>query len=184
MSEVAVRCANVHKRFEEGDLSVSVLRDVSLEVKSGARIAIIGTSGSGKSTLVKILLRLYKADSGKIMVDGEEISDRNELSWQQLIGYVGQQPYILKGTIAENVALAEVDDLNEGKIIESLTLAGLHDFANQNMLSYNVGEGGIKISEGQKQRLAIARVIYKGNKIIILDKDKSVKNMNSFFKKL
>jgi len=166
-----IEISNLSYTYPGSDFEL--FKQVNLSIRKGELIGLTGASGSGKSTLVKILLRLYKADSGKIMVDGEEISDRNELSWQQLIGYVGQQPYILKGTIAENVALAEVDDLNEGKIIESLTLAGLHDFANQNMLSYNVGEGGIKISEGQKQRLAIARVIYKGNKIIILDESTS-----------
>ena len=166
-----IEISNLSYTYPGSDFEL--FKQVNLSIRKGELIGLTGASGSGKSTLVKILLRLYKADSGKIIVDGEEISDRNELSWQQLIGYVGQQPYILKGTIAENVALAEVDDLNEGKIIESLTLAGLHDFANQNMLSYNVGEGGIKISEGQKQRLAIARVIYKGNKIIILDESTS-----------
>lgn len=166
-----IEISNLSYTYPGSDFEL--IKGVNLHIKPGELIGLTGTSGSGKSTLVKILLRLYKADSGKIIVDGEEVSDKNELSWQQLIGYVGQQPYILKGTIAENVALAEVDELNEEKIIASLQLAGLHDFANHKMLKYNVGEGGIKISEGQKQRLAIARVIYKGNKIIILDESTS-----------
>jgi ABC-type bacteriocin/lantibiotic exporter with double-glycine peptidase domain len=162
---------NISYTFPDSDFPL--LKEASLTLKKGQVIGLTGASGSGKSTLVKILLRLIKETEGTIMVDDQLLTEKNELSWQQLIGYVGQQPYLLKGTIAENVALAESETADTQEIINALKLAGLNDFATSKGLTYHVGEGGIKISEGQKQRVALARVIYKGNKIIVLDESTS-----------
>jgi ABC-type multidrug transport system fused ATPase/permease subunit len=158
--------------FTHEDGSEPLLSNINLNINRGDIIGITGLSGSGKSTLVKIFLQLLKQSSGSIYSDSVLIDKSNELSWQQLIGYVGQQPYILKGSIRENVALADekADDL---EIIKSLKMAGLEDFTSITMLDYQVGEKGIKLSEGQKQRLALARVIFKGQRIIVLDETTS-----------
>lgn len=162
-----------HIAYTFPDSDFPLLKDINLTLKKGEITGLTGPSGSGKSTLVKILLRLLKETNGNIKVDNSLLTEKNELYWQQLIGYVGQQPYLLKGTIAENVALAESETANTDQIIDALKLAGLDDFANAKGLAYQVGEGGIKISEGQKQRVALARVIFKGNNIIVLDESTS-----------
>lgn len=150
-----------------------LLENINFSLSPGEIVGLTGASGSGKSTLVKILLRLIKENTGEITVDGNPINEQNEISWQEQIGFVGQQPYILKGTVQENVALAEIENIDKEKLINALNLAGLADFASAKKLSYNVGENGIRLSEGQKQRLALARVIYKGHNIIVLDETTS-----------
>lgn len=146
-----------------------IVNNLTFNIEKGSVIGLTGNSGEGKTTLVKILLQLIKQNEGSITVDGLKVSEKNELTWQQLIGYVGQMPYILNGTIKENVALGEENECNEIDIIDSLKLCGLEKYANQEGLEYAVGENGIKLSEGQKQRLAMARVVYKKNEILILD---------------
>lgn len=158
--------------FKHDDSGDYLFEGVNLTINQGDIIGITGKSGSGKSTLVKIFLQLLKPSSGKIFSDGLAIDKDNELRWQQLIGYVGQQPYILKGTIKENVALAD-DNAKNSLIVDALRLAELEEFCNDEGLNYNVGEKGVKLSVGQKQRLALARVIYKGQKIIVLDETTS-----------
>lgn len=158
--------------FRHKDSKESLLKNVSMSIPKGELVGITGKSGSGKSTLIKIILTLLKAESGKILVDSKEINKSNELSWQQMIGYVGQVPYILKGNIRENVALAKPES-KDSDILEALNLAGLHEFATSSDLDYQVGEKGVKLSEGQKQRLALARVIFKKQSIIILDETTS-----------
>lgn len=146
-----------------------LVNNVSFTLGKGNLIGITGNSGEGKSTLVKIMLQLIKQNEGNILVDGLKVSEANELTWQQLIGYVGQTPYILNGNIKENVALGEEEECDEQLIIENLMLCGLEKYASKEGLAYEVGENGIKLSEGQKQRLALARVVYKKSKILILD---------------
>lgn len=165
-----IELKNITYQFQGSDYPL--FADVNLNIRTGEIIGLTGESGSGKSTLIKILLQLLKQKSGKIIIDGKELTEKAELTWQQMIGYVGQQPYILKGTIKENVALAE-SEVDSLKVMNALELAGLKDLITEDFLDYEVGENGARLSEGQKQRLALARVIYKGQKIIILDETTS-----------
>lgn len=164
-NEIALK--NISYTYSGSDYPI--VNNISLTIKKGEIMGITGNSGEGKSTLIKILLQLIKQNEGIITVDGLKVSEQNELTWQQLIGYVGQTPYILNGTIKENVALGEEDESDERAIIESLKQCGLEKYANKEGLEYAVGENGIKLSEGQKQRLAMARVVYKKSEILILD---------------
>jgi len=160
MSEVAVRCANVHKRFEEGDLSVSVLRDVSLEVKSGARIAIIGTSGSGKSTLLQILGGLDTPSAGEVCVAGKDLVTLSEVERSHLrnkeLGFIYQFHHLLaEFSAVENVAMPLViggmkPAEAERRATELLIRVGL-----QSRLAHKPGE----LSGGERQRAAIARAV-------------------------
>ena len=162
---------NISYAFPNADFNL--LENISFEIKKSELVGLAGESGTGKSTLVKVLLRLLKEKKGEILVDGTPLTQENELCWQSLIGYVGQQPYILKGSVLENIAMAEIGEIDKNKIISSLKLAGLDQFATEEGIYYNVGENGVFLSEGQKQRLALARVIYKGNTFIVLDETTS-----------
>ncbi len=163
--EKTISFKTINYCYENADFPV--IKDLNLELSKGDFIGITGESGAGKSTLMKILLQLLKQQSGKILVDGSEISKNNELTWQRMIGYVGQTPYILNGSIIENIALGEVENIDTKEVKNSLIACGLASFSED--LNYLVGENGIKLSEGQKQRLALARVVYKKSKILILD---------------
>lgn len=165
-----IKLKNIVYQYPGSDFPL--IKNINLALKTGEVVGLTGDSGSGKSTIVKILLQLLKQKSGDIVIDGKVLTEKSELTWQQMIGYVGQQPYVLNGTIKENVGLAE-EDADDEVIKNALSMAGLKEYATEKMIRYKVGENGAKLSEGQKHRLALARVIYKGQKIIILDETTS-----------
>ena len=151
--------------------NTKILEEISLEVKRGQRVGIIGKSGAGKSTLIDMMLGLIKPISGKIYVDNEELKNNIE-SWQKLIGYVPQDIYLLDDTIRNNIGFGlDTKDINQENILKSIKLAKLDEFINSFVdgLDTVIGERGIKLSGGQKQRIGIARALYNNPKILVLD---------------
>lgn len=148
-----------------------ILSNISLQINKGDKIGIIGQSGSGKTTLVNILLGLLKPKSGKILLDDLDIFESID-DWYDLVGYIPQDTYLLNDDIKSNIALGEsIENINYDLINESLELSSSKEFVEKLpfKLDTNVGNRGVSISGGQKQRLGIARALYNKSKILILD---------------
>ncbi|MFN8349109.1 MAG: ABC transporter transmembrane domain-containing protein [Spirosomataceae bacterium] len=149
---------------------VAVLKDISLEVAAGRKIALVGYSGAGKSTIVQLLMRYYQPLGGKIAVDGQDISTLDITGYRQNIAVVPQEVILFGGTIRENIAYGK-PNATEEEIREAARKANALEFifSFPEKLDTVVGERGIKLSGGQRQRIAIARAILKDPKILILD---------------
>lgn len=149
----------------------SVLKNISLKINKGEMIAIVGASGSGKSTLVNLIPRFYDQISGKITIDGIDISNLSRLNIRSLIGIVSQESILFNSSIKENILLGNSDSGSNDKLLNSLSIANANEFINefQENINYNVGDNGSNLSGGQKQRIAIARAVYSSSPILILD---------------
>jgi ATP-binding cassette subfamily B protein len=164
----AVKYENVSFRFAaSGPLQLS---NVTVEFAPGKFVGIVGQSGSGKSTMMKLLLRLYDAESGRILVDGYDIAKVELYSLRRQIGVVPQDTLLFDGTVQENIALTNPDATTE-EIIEAAQIAVAHEFIMTLPNGYNtrVGERGSALSGGQRQRIAIARSVLQRPKILVLD---------------
>lgn len=152
-----------------------VIDNLSLTVSPGERVGIVGPSGAGKSTLVNLLLRLYDLESGRILIDGQDISEVTQQSLRQQIAMVTQDTSLLHRTIKENIAYGKLG-ASDSEILAATKLAKadqfiaeLQDSEGNTGFAAKVGERGVKLSGGQRQRIAIARVILKNAPILILD---------------
>ncbi|NET00584.1 MAG: ABC transporter ATP-binding protein [Sphaerospermopsis sp. SIO1G1] len=147
-----------------------VIKHLSLSIPAGNTIAIVGSTGSGKSTLVKLLLRFYEAQHGKIILDGVDLQSLDLRDLRRCIGLVSQDVFLFHGTVAENIAYGTFTATN-AEIITAAKVAEAHDFIMRLPQGYEtiVGERGQKLSGGQKQRIAIARAVLKNPPILILD---------------
>lgn len=146
-----------------------IIRNLSLNIQKGDKIAFVGESGSGKSTLVDMIIGLYRPKNGKILIDGIELNERTIKAWRSKIGYIPQSIYLFDGTVAENITLGtQADPI---KIRKALEQAKILDFleTHHHGIYTSVGDGGVKLSGGQKQRIAIARAIYNDPEILVLD---------------
>ncbi|MEG0169384.1 ABC transporter ATP-binding protein [Anaerorhabdus sp.] len=147
-----------------------VLKNFNLKVKEGQTVALVGETGSGKSTIVNLLCRFYEPVEGQILIDGVEYRDRS-LGWlRSRLGYVLQSPHLFSGTIKENIRFGRLDATDE-EIIEACKLVNAHDFIVKldNGYDTEVGEGGGKLSTGQKQLISFARAVLVNPKIFVLD---------------
>lgn len=147
-----------------------VLKNISLTIRKGDKIAIQGKSGGGKTTLLMLLLQFLKQTSGEILVDGKNIFD--EAAWRSNIAYVPQNPYILDGTFLENIAFGiQEDDIDRSRVTRLINDLHLHDLLKQlpDGLQTVIGERGAKLSGGQRQRIALARALYIDADILLLD---------------
>ena len=147
-----------------------VLKNISFKINKGDFVGIIGLSGAGKSTLADVIMGLLPVDSGKILVDGVEVTDKNFYKFRRLIGYVPQQINILDKSIKENIAWGS-EEVDEKRVVNSLKSAKLWDVINEypEGIDSNILVGSTGLSQGQKQRLAIARALYREPEILILD---------------
>lgn len=146
-----------------------ILNNINLEIRKNDCIGIIGESGAGKSTFIDVLMGLNKPTKGEITLDDVNIL-QNRRSWQKMIGYVPQSIYLIDESIKKNIAFGE-DDVNIGKLNQVLKQSGLEQFVENlaNKENTIIGEKGAKISGGERQRIAIARSLYKNPDLIIFD---------------
>jgi ATP-binding cassette, subfamily B, bacterial len=156
--------------FRYADDSPLVLKNLSLEMKAGEFVALVGASGVGKTTLCSLIPRFYDATEGDILIDGSNVREVRPQSLRQNIGIVQQDVYLFAGTVAENLRYGK-PDASIDEIIEAANMAHAHEFimALPNGYDTEIGERGVKLSGGQKQRLSIARVFLKNPPILIFD---------------
>ena len=147
-----------------------VIKNLSLNISSGNKIALVGHTGSGKSTLIKLLLRFYDTDLGKITIDNHNIKELKISYLREQIGLVSQDPYLFNGTVAENILYGNVE-ANHEQMRKAAIAAHADDFVKGLPEEYDtrIGERGVKLSGGEKHRIAIARTLLKDPPILILD---------------
>ena len=161
--------------FHYGKKSSSVIEKLSLTIRPGEKIGVVGRSGAGKTTLMNLLLRFYDLESGRIFIDGQDISEVTQDSLRSTIGVVTQDTSLLHRSIRENIAYS-APDASDAEVIEAAKNANawefiqeLEDSNGRRGLGAHVGERGVKLSGGQRQRIAIARVFLKNAPILVLD---------------
>jgi ATP-binding cassette, subfamily B, bacterial MsbA len=157
-----------------------VLKNVSLKIEKGKRIALVGQSGSGKSTFVDLLPRFYDLEYGEILIDGVNIKEYTLESLRALMGNVNQEPILFNDTFYNNIAFG-VDNTPEESVINAARIANAYDFivTTPNGFYSNIGDRGSKMSGGQRQRVSIARAILKNPPIMILDEATSALDTES-----
>ncbi len=173
-----VRYDNLSFSFQQG--GSLQLCNINLDIPPGSFVGIVGQSGSGKSTLLKLLPRLYEPQTGKISIDGYDISKVELYSLRRQIGVVLQDTLLFEGTIRDNIALA-YPDASDDEIIAAAQVAFAHDFIMKLPQGYNtqVGERGSSLSGGQRQRVAIARTVLQNPQMLILDEATSALDYNA-----
>ena len=161
----------------DGNDDKAILKNINLEIPRASKIGITGVSGSGKSTLIDLIMGFLKPTKGKILVDDIELNfDKNKDSWQKNISLVPQNIYLADTTIASNIAFGEEkENINFKKISEIIQITQLDDFVSkiENGINYVVGEDGKNLSFGQKQRIAIARALYRNTELLVIDEGTS-----------
>ncbi len=159
-----------HVTFSYTDDHREVLSDLSLHIKKGQTVALVGPSGAGKTTICHILPRFYEISGGTVRIDGKDIMEVTRSSLRKHIGIVTQDVFLFTGTIFENIAYGKEGATME-EVVKAAKLANIHEFIKALPDGYQtfVGERGVKLSGGQKQRISIARVFLKDPAILILD---------------
>ena len=190
--EMSLTLSNVWFSYS-GSKRRSVLCDISLHIPAHKVTAIVGASGCGKTTLLKMILGFYTPDSGQILVGDTPLHDINPHTWRSSVGGVLQDGYIFSDDIAHNIALGD-DDIDALRMTEAARTACIHDYISSLPMAYNTKTGmdGNGLSQGQKQRLLIARAVYKNPELLILDEatnaldarneQEIMHNMQHFFK--
>jgi len=149
----------------------NVLNKINIKFKKNDYVGIIGPSGSGKTTFIGLLIGLIKQNSGKILIDNKEVDNQSK-EWIDRVGYVPQNTYLLDASIKENIAFGKFNDqIDLKRVNDSIKKTQLNKFINRlsKKINSNVGERGSRISEGQKQRIGIARALYKKSDILVFD---------------
>jgi len=167
ISEATIRFEDVTFSY---DPERAILKGVSFEVPAGKTVAIVGPSGAGKSTISRLLFRFYDVKAGRITIDGQDIRDVTQESLRAVIGMVPQDTVLFNDTIAYNIRYGR-PSASEAEVREAASLAQISDFIARLPKGYDteVGERGLKLSGGEKQRVAIARTILKAPPILMLD---------------
>ena len=164
----------------EGPHSKKVLSNINLTIPEGKVTAIVGASGSGKTTLIKLLLGNYSPVEGSIQIGGSSLNKFNLTWWRSLCGAVMQDGYIFSESIARNIAVSD-DEIDTKRLREAAQTANIDDFVSSLPLSYNtvVGQEGQGVSQGQRQRILIARAVYKNPQFIFLDEATNALDANN-----
>jgi ATP-binding cassette subfamily B protein len=163
-----IRIENLSFQYE-GPHSPFVLKDIDLLIPEKKITAIVGSSGSGKTTLVKLLLGFYEPVTGSIRLGNVPLGDISSSFWRSRCGSVMQDGYIFSESIAQNIAMGQ--NIEKERLEKALTIANLHEFIDSLPFSFGtkIGQDGHGISEGQKQRILIARAVYKDPEFIFFD---------------
>jgi ATP-binding cassette subfamily B protein len=173
----ALELTNVQGNIEFKDVAFKykeeygyILKNISLEIRAGEYVALVGSSGVGKTTLCSLIPRFYEINDGELLIDGNDIRDVTLRSLRKHIGIVQQDVFLFAGTVEDNIRYGKLDAMRE-EIIEAAQKANAHEFivSLPNGYDTDIGQRGVKLSGGQKQRLSIARVFLKDPPIIIFD---------------
>ena len=159
-----------HVDFSYGKGEEKVLKDFSVKISQGQKLAIVGPSGAGKTTICNLIPRFYDVDSGSVKVDGLDVRDVTIKSLRENIGIVQQDVYLFSGSVRDNIAYGK-EGASDREVVKAAKLAGAYEFIKNLPDGFDtyVGERGVKLSGGQKQRISIARVFLKNPPILILD---------------
>lgn len=162
-----VRLEGVDFRYKDRE---PLFQGLDLTIPAGQTVAFVGSTGAGKSTLIKLLLRFYDPDRGRILLDGHDVRELTLLDLRRAIGLVSQDVFLFHGTVRENIAYGR-DDATEDEIVEAALVAEADLFIRELPKGYDtiVGERGQKLSGGQRQRISIARALLKDPPVLILD---------------
>ena len=191
-SEKTIRIESVNFKYDRHSLK-NILKNVSFDVPEGKVTAIVGASGSGKTTLIKLMLGYYKVLSGKISIAGRDINEYNLKWWRRHCGVVMQDGVIFSESIARNIAVDD-GEIDINRLEQAAKIANIHDYVIGLPLKYNtiIGRDGVGLSQGQKQRILIARAVYKNPDFIFLDEATNaldakneraiVENLDEFYK--
>lgn len=181
---------NIHFRYQGA--SEDIIKGLNITIPGNKTTAIVGSSGSGKTTLLKILLKFYEPQLGEVKIGTNRLSTISQKYWRSQCGVVMQDGYIFNDSIANNIALGE-ENIDEERLLQAVTIANIKDYIESLPLGYNtkIGMEGIGMSAGQKQRLFIARAVYKNPSFIFFDEATSaldtqnereiMENLNKFF---
>jgi len=158
-----------------------VLKDISLKIKKGQTIAIVGRSGGGKSTLVDLIPRFMDPDRGEVLIDGHNVREVNIKDLRHLMGIVSQQAILFNDTFYNNISFALSEEAAGESVVRAASIANAHEFVMETPGGYDstVGEGGNKLSGGQRQRISIARAVMANPPILILDEATSALDTES-----
>lgn len=162
-----IRFENVSFRYQT---ERPILQDLSFQVPSGSKVAIVGASGAGKSTIARLLYRFYELEAGRILIDGQDIRKVSLESLRRAIAIVPQDTVLFNASIRDNIAYAK-PNASAAEVDQAIAMAHLQDFINSLPQGdqTQVGERGLKVSGGEKQRIAIARAMLKGSPILVFD---------------
>lgn len=155
------------------------LKNIDFDIEPGEKVAVIGSNGSGKSTLINLLLRFYRPNCGKILIDDIDINDIKLRDYRKLLSVVSQDIYLFNTTIEENITIAS--KMDKHRIYEASKESGAHDFIEELPMKYKsqVGRNGAKLSGGQRQKIAVARAFARDTKILVFDEAMSNYDMES-----
>lgn len=162
-----IEIKNVNFSYDTGP---KILNNISIDIKAGQTIALVGATGSGKSTILKLLMRFYDVSTGDIFIDGINLKSLSQDSLRSLIGFVSQDTYLFHGSIKENILYGSFEKSND-ELMNAAKLAEAHEFIDKLPKGYDtiVGERGQKLSGGQRQRLCIARALIKNPPLFLFD---------------
>jgi ATP-binding cassette subfamily B protein len=172
-NDIAIEFSNVGFQYS-GDESKPVLKNINFRIQRGQRVALVGPSGAGKSTTFSLIERFYEPTEGKILMDGQPVTEFSRATLREEIGYVEQDAPVLAGSLKDNLLLGK-ESANDEELVKVLERVNLSEVLNRDSkgLDAQVGEDGIMLSGGEKQRLAIARALLSTPPILLLDESTS-----------